>query len=45
MICTNSAPLSRGWGRAGQMHETGSQVAAIHSEFERVRVALLAEVC
>ena len=31
-------------GRAGQMHETGSQVAEIHAEFERVRVALLAEV-
>ena len=31
-------------GRNGQMHETGGEVAAIHAEFERVRVALLAEV-
>ena len=31
-------------GRDGQMHETGAEVAAIHAEFERVRVALLAEV-
>ena len=31
-------------GRNGQMHETGEQVASLHAEFERVRVALLAEV-
>ena len=31
-------------GRNGQMHHTVEEVAAIHAEFERVRVALLAEV-
>ena len=31
-------------GRNGQMHDTGEKIAALHAEFERVRVALLAEV-
>ena len=31
-------------GRAGRMTETGPQIRKLHQEFERVRVALLAEV-
>ena len=31
-------------GRAGQMHETAAERAALREEFERVQVALLAEV-
>ena len=31
-------------GRAGQMHEATEQIQGLHAEFERVRLALLAEV-
>jgi HPt (histidine-containing phosphotransfer) domain-containing protein len=31
-------------GRAGRMTETAAQIQSLHQEFERVRVALLAEV-
>ena len=40
MMCADVEQM----GRAGQMAEATEKIHALHAEFERVRLALLAEV-